>query len=100
MKRRLWAAFSAVLFFVAAARAEDFGERLRALEPVIGHYPAEISDSNAAEVKARYEALKTDLDQGLAQNPGDEKFLAQRGYLQAMGHNADYSGAWEGPQQT
>ena len=96
MKRRLLAAFSAGLFLAVAARAEDFGERLRALEPTMGHYPADIDKNNAADVKARYEALKADLDKGLAQNPGDEKLLAQRGFLQAMGHNADYAGAWEG----
>jgi len=94
MKRRFWAAFGVALILAAGVRAEDFGERLRALEPAIGHYPADIKDP--AEVKARYDALKADLDTALAQNPGDEKVLAQRGYLQAMGHNADYAGAWEG----
>jgi hypothetical protein len=97
MMRRLWAAVSAGLILVTGVRAEDFMERLRALEPMIGHYPADIKgDKDAAEVKARYEALKGDLDKALAQESGSEKLLAQRGYLQAMGHNADYAGAWDG----
>jgi tetratricopeptide (TPR) repeat protein len=98
MKRRLWTAACAGLFLIAAARADNFMERLRALEPAIGHYPADIKD-NAADVKARYEALKGDLDKALVASPDDEKLLAQRGYLQAMGHNADYAGAWEGATQ-
>jgi tetratricopeptide (TPR) repeat protein len=75
----------------------SFEARIKALEPAIGHYPADIKDkAEAAQVKARYEALKRDLDKALKTHPGDEKLLAQRGYLQAMGHNFDYPGAWDG----
>ncbi|PPQ38433.1 hypothetical protein SAMN06265338_108140 [Rhodoblastus acidophilus] len=92
----LWAA----IFFVAGGLAQadpSFEPRLQALEPAIGHYPADIRDkADAAAVKARYEALKRDLDKALAAHPGDEKLLAQRGRLQSMGHNFDYPRAWDG----
>jgi tetratricopeptide (TPR) repeat protein len=97
------AAILASLFFAWGAlvshgfAADSFEERLRALEPTIGHYPAEIKDKNGARaVKAQYEALKKDLDAALSSRPKDEKLLYQRGYLQSMGHNFDYPGAWEG----
>jgi tetratricopeptide (TPR) repeat protein len=103
MAKRRRAAILASLFFVwGALVSEAFGagsfeERLRALEPTIGHYPAEIKDKNGARaVKAQYEALKKDLDAALASRPKEEKLLYQRGYLQSMGHNFDYPGAWEG----
>ncbi|HTO78848.1 MAG TPA: hypothetical protein VMJ31_03635 [Methylocystis sp.] len=103
MARRRCAAILAGIFFVSGAivfdarAAGSFEERLRALEPTIGHYPAEIKDKNDARaVKAQYEALKKDLDAALSARPKDEKLLYQRGYLQSMGHNFDSPGAWEG----
>ncbi len=103
MARRRCAAIVAGLFFVSGALVLDaraagsFEERLQALEPTIGHYPAEIKDKNGARVlKAQYEALRKDLDAALSSRPNDEKLLYQRGYLQSMGHNFDYPGAWEG----
>jgi hypothetical protein len=97
MARRLWTTMIAGAMCVSAANADSFMDRLRALEPVIGHYPVEFKGGkDRAAVKSRYETLKRDLDKALAARPGDEKLLAQRGYLQAMGHNFDYPGAWEG----
>ena len=103
MARRRRAAMLAALSLVSGALACDtlaagsFEERLRALQPTIGHYPAEIKDEKgAAAVKAEYEALKKELDAALLSRPRDEKLLYQRGYLQSMGHNFDYPGAWEG----
>lgn len=91
---------SAAIVLVASglARADSsFEPRLQALEPAIGHYPADIKDkADAAALKTRYEALKRDLDKALAAHPGDEKLLTQRGRLQSMGHNFDYPRAWEG----
>ncbi len=98
MARRRCAAVLAGLFFASGALAAgSVEERLRALEPSIGHYPADIKDeSGKRDVKARYEALKKDLDTALHAHPKDEKLLYERGYLQTMGHNFDYPGAWEG----
>jgi len=103
MARRRPAAMVAALFLVSGASAFDalaagsFEARLRALEPTIGRYPAEIKDENGARaVKAQYQALKKDLDAALSSHPKDERLLYQRGYLQSMGHNFDYPGAWEG----
>ena len=100
MARRRCAAILAGTFCAlvsGALAAGSFAERLRALEPTIGHYPAEIQDkSGERAVKAQYEALKKDLDAALSSRPKDEQLLYQRGYLQSMGHNLDYPGAWEG----
>lgn len=101
-KRRSAAILAGLIFalgaFVFNARAAgSFEERLHALEPTIGRYPAEIKDKKGARLlKAQYEALKKDLDAALSSRPKDEKLLYQRGYLQSMGHNFDYPGAWEG----
>jgi hypothetical protein len=79
------------------AAAQGFEDRIHALEPIIGHYPAAIKDAQAArDLKIQYEALKRDLDTAVAAHPEDERLLAQRGVLQGMGHNFDYSGAWDG----
>lgn len=79
------------------ASAASLEARIQALEPAIGQYPADIKNAKAKrEVKARYEALKRDLDAAVAAHPEDEKLLAERGVLQSMGHNFDYPGAWEG----
>lgn len=103
MSKRRWAGILAGLYLVSGALGVDalaagsFEERLHALEPTIGHYPAEMKHkAGARAVKAQYEALKKDLDAALASRPKDEKLLYQRGYLQSMGHNFDYPGAWEG----
>jgi len=102
MARRRAAILAGLFFLWGALAAHAFAagsleERLRALEPTIGHYPAEIKDKNGARsLKAQYEALKKDLDAALSSRPKDEKLLYQRGYLQSMGHNFDYPGAWEG----
>jgi len=103
MARLRCAAIVVAPFFLSGALVLDafaagsLEERLRALEPMIGHYPAEIKDRNGARlIKAQYEALKKDLDAALSSLPKDEHLLYQRGYLQSMGHNFDYPGAWEG----
>ncbi|MFY9655028.1 MAG: hypothetical protein WAK01_00360 [Methylocystis sp.] len=103
MSKRRCTAILAGLFFASvglgsgALAAASFEERLRSLELSIGHYPADIKgETGARAVKAQYEALKNDLDAELRSRPKDEKLLYERGYLQSMGHNFDYPGAWEG----
>lgn len=80
-----------------ACAGPSFEDQIRALKPAIGHYPADFKDKqDEAAVKARYEALKRDLDKALKTHRGDERLLVQRGVLQAMGHNFDHANAWEG----
>jgi tetratricopeptide (TPR) repeat protein len=82
-------------------RAASLEDRIHALEPVIGHYPANIKDvRQARDVKVQYEALKRELDAAISARPNDEKLLekllVERGVLQSMGHNFDYPDAWDG----
>ena len=79
--------------------AESFEARIKALEPAIGHYPADFKVMSKEAVQGQYETLKRDLDAALAVHPHDESLLAQRGYLQSLGHNFDVPGAWEGATQ-
>jgi tetratricopeptide (TPR) repeat protein len=103
MARRHLATFFAGLLFTFGviesngACADPLEEGIHALEPVIGHYPADLKDKpQVYEVIARYGALKRDFDKAISAHPGDEKLLFERGVLQSMGHNFEYRGAWAG----
>lgn len=82
---------------LSAAESPGLAERIAGLEPFIGAYPP--SFANEAEAKVvieRYDALKRDLDGQLDKAPGDLELLFLRGELQALGHNVDRKGAWDG----
>jgi len=82
MARRRCAAILAGTFCAlvsGALAAGSFAERLRALEPTIGHYPAEIQDkSGERAVKAQYEALKKDIDAALSSSQGRAAAVSAR----------------------
>ena len=72
-------------------------DKIKALEPTIGAHPPNIHSREEFEaVKARYEDLKSELDRLVRASPTDQSLLFMRGYLQSMGHNFDYPGAWQG----
>jgi hypothetical protein len=72
-------------------------DQVLALEPILGGYPPNIkNDDEAKAVKMKYQSVKSTLDGVLLKYPKDESVLYLRGYLQSMGHNADYPGAWQG----
>lgn len=99
MYRTLLLAFTlaATLIAPTASAAESLADRIEALEPIIGGYPPNISsESEAASVNKRYQALKSELDKLLAAKPDDQQLLFMRGYLQNMGHNLDIPEAWDG----
>jgi tetratricopeptide (TPR) repeat protein len=103
MARRHLATFFAGLLFTSGvimancACADPLEDRIHALEPVIGQYPADLQDKKQVyEVIAQYGALKRDFDKAVSAHPNDEKLLFERGVLQSMGHNFDYRGAWAG----
>lgn len=89
----------AIMFFGAATgyTAEPLMDRIRALEPIIGGHPPNIRSREEFEaVKKRYDDLKSELDGLIIASPKDQNLLFMRGYLQSMGHNFDYPGAWQG----
>lgn len=89
----------AVVFFSAATglAAEPLMDRIRGLEPIIGAHPPNIRSKEEFEVvKKRYDDLKLELDGLITASPIDQNLLFMRGYLQSMGHNFDYPGAWQG----
>jgi hypothetical protein len=72
-------------------------ERIKGLEPIIGAHPPNIRSREEFEsVKKRYDDLKAELDGLVRTSPKDQSLLFMRGYLQSMGHNFDYPGAWQG----
>lgn len=80
-----------------AAESPALAERIAGLEPFIGAYPPTFaSEAEAKAVLARYDALKQELDAQIKTSPGDLDLLFLRGELQALGHNADRQGAWDG----
>ncbi|MBI3479607.1 MAG: hypothetical protein HY016_04505 [Nitrosomonadales bacterium] len=90
-----------VLALPIAACAQDetkaLIDQVFALEAILGGYPPRIKNEDEAKaVKLQYQSLKSTLDGVLMQYPKDESALFLRGYLQSMGHNADYPGAWQG----
>lgn len=95
---KLYLMFSLVFFGLAAAYAnESLMDRIKGLEPIIGAHPPNIKNTEEFEtVKKRYDELKAELDGLLTSNPKDLNLLFMRGYLQSMGHNLDYPGAWQG----
>lgn len=101
MRQLLRAAAVAAACLIAGSlwAAEPLGvaERIASLEPFIGAYPPRFtSEAEAKAVFERYDALKRDLDAQVASSPDDIDLLFLRGELQALGHNADRKGAWDG----
>lgn len=89
--------FVLTILLSSAAIADTLGDRVRDLEPVIGAHPPNINTQAEFEtIKARYEELKSELDEGVVASPKDQELLFARGDLQRMGHNFDYPGAWQG----
>lgn len=89
----------AIIFFGIATNcaAEPLMDRIRGLEPIIGVHPPNIRSREEFEaVKKRYDDLKSELDGLVTASPKDQNLLFMRGYLQSMGHNFDYPGAWQG----
>ncbi|MBL8491362.1 MAG: hypothetical protein JNM82_11335 [Rhodocyclaceae bacterium] len=95
---RLIRAFVTLCWVLASAHAaEPLMDRIRSLEPAIGGHPPNIRTQDEFQsVKKRYEDLKSELDRLVAARPGDQDLLFMRGYLQSLGHNFDYPGAWQG----
>lgn len=88
--------FVLTILLSSAAIADTLGDRVRDLEPVIGAHPPNINTQAEFEtIKARYEELKSELDEGVLASPKDQELLFARGELQRMGHNFDYPGAWQ-----
>ncbi|MDR3630543.1 MAG: hypothetical protein P4L42_09410 [Desulfocapsaceae bacterium] len=80
-----------------AIAADPLMDRIRQLEPSIGVYPPNIkNEEDLHAVKKQYAEIKSELDGRLADHPEDQELLFMRGYLQSMGHNFDYPGAWQG----
>jgi tetratricopeptide (TPR) repeat protein len=93
------ALFACVWLASSAFAANDFAARIEALEPAIGRFPPDFKKTSKAAIQAQYEKLKRELDAAVLAAPKDETLLAQRGYLQSLGHNFDTRGAWEGATQ-
>ncbi|WP_310600112.1 hypothetical protein [Desulfobulbus sp.] len=94
---KLFVSLLMVLLLAATTWAADpMMARIRALEPLIGTFPPNIRPAEAKATKKRYEGLKSELDTRIAAHPQDLESLYMRGYLQGMGHNFDYPGAWQG----
>lgn len=80
-----------------AAICTDPSLGIEQLGTVIGSYPPKItSDDHKKEIQEKYNCVKSTLDEILAKNAADARALFLRGKLQAMGHNMDLSGAFEG----
>ena len=91
-------ALTFVYIGASAAYAETpLMDRVKGLEPIIGAHPPNIHSREEFEsVKKRYDDLKKELDGHVVASPKDQSLLFMRGYLQSMGHNFDYPGAWQG----
>lgn len=96
--RKLFLTLAVMFFFATTGYAtEPLMDRIRALEPIIGAHPPNIRSREEFEVvKKRYDDLKSELDGLITASPKDQNLLFMRGYLQSMGHNIDYPGAWQG----
>jgi tetratricopeptide (TPR) repeat protein len=88
-----------IISAATAAVPDQILNQISALEPKIGSYPPNIkSAAERSEVEKKYEDVKKLLDQTLKKSPEDVELLLQRGRLQAMGHNLDLPGAWNGAE--
>lgn len=97
-------ALATLLFLVGApvlaAEWTAIDRALAELDQVIGHYPPAItSDKQLRSVTAQYEKTKATLDKAVAARPNDPDALLRRGQLQAMGHNLDVPGAFNGAER-